>query len=133
VYSHLAPDGRFWPGGASNVGAGLVGEEFGSADLDQLQRQAAALGPAPAIRYPLPGVGERFPFRHPAAVGFQLGQATTPAAAFRTLLEGVAFAERLGLEALADSGCSSARIGSPVAAAATTCGTGSEPRCSIGR
>jgi xylulokinase len=104
VYSHYAPDGRFWPGGASNVGAGLVGEEFASADLDQLQRQAAALGPAPAIRYPLPGIGERFPFRHPDAVGFQLGQATTPAAAFRTLLEGVAFAERLGLEALADSG-----------------------------
>jgi xylulokinase len=104
VYSHYAPDGRFWPGGASNVGAGLVKDEFGSADLDQLQQQAATLGPATAVRYPLPGVGERFPFQHPDAVGFQLGETATPAAAFRTLLEGVAFTERLGLEALGASG-----------------------------
>ncbi len=33
VYSHLAPDGRFWPGGASNVGAGVLAREFPGRDL----------------------------------------------------------------------------------------------------
>lgn len=100
VYSHLAPDGRFWPGGASNVGAGLIRTEFPGADLAELDAGAERAGPASSVRYPLPGKGERFPFSHPDATGFRLGGASTRGQDFRALLEGAAFAERLGLDAL---------------------------------
>jgi len=103
VYSHYGPDGLFWPGGASNVGARLVREEFGGHDLDQLERLGAARGPADAVRYPLPGTGERFPFSRADARGFTLGTADG-VHAYRTLLEGVAFVERLGLRVLHDRG-----------------------------
>ncbi|MEP9381056.1 FGGY-family carbohydrate kinase [Nocardioides cheoyonin] len=107
LYSHLAPDGRWWPGGASNVGAGPVRDEFGGADpgrLAELEALAAAHGPAEAVRYPLRGTGERFPFATPAARGFLLGEVPDESGAYRALLEGVAYVERLGLEALADHG-----------------------------
>ncbi len=104
VYSHYAPDGRFWPGGASNVGAGLIRTEFPGEDLDRLGAAAERHGPADAVRYPLPGIGERFPFHRPDAEGFLVGRADTVTERYRTLLEGVAFTERLGLEALASLG-----------------------------
>lgn len=104
VYSHYAPDGRFWPGGASNVGSGLIREEFMGENLDQLGAAAERSGPADAVRYPLPRVGERFPFNRPDAEGFLVGRADTVVERYRTLLEGVAFTERLGLEALASLG-----------------------------
>lgn len=107
VYSHLAPDGRWWPGGASNVGAVAVREEFHATAperLGELEAAAAAHGPARVVRYPLRGAGERFPFAHAAARGFQVGETRSEAAAYRALLEGVAFLERLGLETLAERG-----------------------------
>ena len=110
LYSHYAPDGRWWPGGASNVGAAPVAEEFGATDparLAELEHLAAAHGPAAGVRYPLRGVGERFPFATPTARGFWVGDQAArgdEATAYRTLLEGVAFLERLGLETLAARG-----------------------------
>jgi len=100
VYSHYAPDGSYWPGGASNVGADVIRSEFGNRDLTELEALAERHGVASAVRYPLSTVGERFPFNRPKAEGFILGETTTPGAAYRAFLEGVAFAERLGLEAL---------------------------------
>lgn len=99
VYSHYAPDGKFWPGGASNVGAGLLRTEYGDADLASLDRSAEPLRPD-AVRYPLPSRGERFPFTAPDAVGLTDGEVPDRASAYRVLLEGVAFTERLGLETL---------------------------------
>jgi xylulokinase len=104
LYSHYAPDGRFWPGGASNVGARLVTEEFPGQELDALERAGCEHGPATTVRYPLPSAGERFPFDRPEAVGFSVGRPGTGADAYRALLEGVAFVERLGLETLRRSG-----------------------------
>jgi D-ribulokinase len=104
VYSHYAPDGRYWPGGSSNVGARLVRTEFDEDDLGRLNAVAERLGPADAVRYPLPGVGERFPFNRSDAEGFLVGQAWSIDQRYRTLLEGVAFVERLGLETLASLG-----------------------------
>ena len=103
VYSHLAPDGSWWAGGASNVGARPVTTELGGtspAALAALEQEAASGGPATAVAYPLRGTGERFPFSSPDATGFVLGDAGDPAAAYRTFLEGVAFVERLGLDVL---------------------------------
>lgn len=99
VYSHYAPNGRFWPGGASNVGAGLLRAEYGDDELPALDRAAEAQRPD-AVRYPLPGRGERFPFTDPDAVGFVDGATPDRVSAYRVLLEGVAFTERLGLETL---------------------------------
>lgn len=107
VYSHYAPDGHFWPGGSSNVGARLVQVEFPDDDLDRLNEAAERSEPATAVRYPLAGVGERFPFHRPDAVGFVLGppgNGATTVERYRTLLEGVAFVERLGLETLTSLG-----------------------------
>lgn len=105
VYSHFAPDGRYWPGGASNAGGGLVRSEFSGQDPDRLADAAAAAGPSSAVRYPLPSRGERFPVADRMFGGFLLGQDPT----YRTLLEGVAFIERLGLETLVAVGVPSTR------------------------
>jgi len=116
VYSHVAPDGAFWAGGASNTGAGVL--RFGpTADLDVRAADAAAdlLGPAPVIAYPLSRPGERFPVADPAFPGFLVDLAGVPSdvadpiARFRAVLEGVAFVERRGLERLAALGVSGGR------------------------
>ena len=59
VYSHLAPDGRYWAGGASNAGAGVLEAEFPGEDLAALDQRVADTV-AGYVRYPLVA-GERFP------------------------------------------------------------------------
>ena len=104
VYSHLAPDGRWWPGGASNTGAGVLG----AGDVAAADSDAARRGPSPWTAYPLPGTGERFPFVRPDATGFLLGPGSpTVLERHRAQLDGVAYVERLGLERLAALGVSS--------------------------
>jgi sugar (pentulose or hexulose) kinase len=100
IYSHRHPDGWWLPGGASNTGGSAVQAED-PADLD---RRAAARGPAGTVAYPLGGTGERFPFVAPDARGFRLGDAHDDVDRHRSALEGVAFLERLGYAHLADVG-----------------------------
>jgi sugar (pentulose or hexulose) kinase len=108
VYSHLAPDGLWWPGGASNTGAGILAAEGGVPDLAGADADAARQGPSPWTAYPLPGTGERFPFVRPDATGFVLGPASPSALErHRARLDGVAYVERLGLERLAALGVAS--------------------------
>jgi sugar (pentulose or hexulose) kinase len=94
VYSHRHPDGGWLPGGASNVGAGSIPEEFRdhSAAFDAA---AEAFEPAGAVAYPLVSRGERFPFVRPDAEGFLLGRPRSRADRYAALLQGVAFVERL--------------------------------------
>ena len=109
VYSHLAPDGRWWPGGASNTGAGILAADGEVADLAAADVDAARMGPSPWTAYPLRGTGERFPFVRPDATGFLLGPGSPSALErHRAWLDGVAFVERLGLERLAALGVASA-------------------------
>lgn len=112
TYSHLAPDGRWWPGGASSTGAGVLSEEFPDADLAELDRHAAAHEPASVATYPLAGVGERFPFTRPDARGFTLGTPRGDADRYAAILQGVAFVERLCLDHLTTLG---APVTGPVA------------------
>lgn len=98
VYSHRSPDGSWWPGGASSAGAGALAAEFGDADLATLDQAAAEREPADCLRYPLTGVGERFPFRCADAVGFTVGTPRDDIDRYAALLQGVAFVERLSLE-----------------------------------
>jgi len=109
VYSHFGPDGSWWPGGASNVGAGILAEDFAGADLVALDEAARRHGPATVLRYPLRGFGERFPIADPAMVGFSVGGRGAGIDGdriddYRGVLDGVAFTERLGLEVLARLG-----------------------------
>lgn len=104
IYSHCAPDGSWWPGGASNAGAGVLAGTLAHADLAALDQAAAAQGPADALRYPLSGVGERFPIADPTFVGWTVGAPRDRIEAHRAVLEGVAFVERLGLERLQSLG-----------------------------
>ncbi|MCZ2830853.1 FGGY family carbohydrate kinase [Modestobacter sp. VKM Ac-2986] len=114
VYSHRAPDGSWWPGGASNTGAGVLAVDGGVPDLAAADAAADAAGPSRWTGYPLSGTGERFPFARPDATAFLLpppGARTahpTPHERHRTWLDGVAFVERLGLERLAELGVGSA-------------------------
>jgi D-ribulokinase len=106
VYSHRAPDGLWWPGGASNSGAGAIGPTFRDAgrDLEDWGRDAVAGGPSSVVGYPLSGAGERFPFTDPKATSFFSAAPASRVEEYRTLLEGVAFVERLGLETLEAAG-----------------------------
>ncbi|MFB2585797.1 FGGY-family carbohydrate kinase [Herbiconiux liukaitaii] len=111
IYSHVAPDGLFWPGGASNTGAGVL-RSGATADIDPAERSAAVAGrgPSPIVSYPLARRGERFPIADAAFAGFDVlfDGASVPGdtapddadARFRAVYEGVAFVERLGLERL---------------------------------
>jgi sugar (pentulose or hexulose) kinase len=95
VYSHRSPDGNWLPGGASSVGAGILSAEFPNRDLDQLSALAAEHELANAITYPLAGRGERFPFDAPDACKFTLGKPRDDVDRFASLLQGIAFVERL--------------------------------------
>lgn len=100
VYSHRHPGGWWLPGGASSTGGRALAGGFPGRDLRDLDRRAAARGPAGCVIYPLVGRGERFPFAVPQAEGFQLGVAADEVERYRAVLEGVAFVERLGYERL---------------------------------
>lgn len=104
LYSHRAPDGRWWPGGASNVGAGVLTAAFPGADLAALDAAAGRHGPAGVCCYPLTRRGERFPFARPDAAGFWTGEPRDPVEEHRALLESVAFTERLALAVLGRAG-----------------------------
>jgi sugar (pentulose or hexulose) kinase len=95
IYSHLAPDGKWLPGGASSTGAGIITKLFGKEDLKNLETQAAKEGPTDLVIYPLHSQGERFPFTAPAAEYFQLGTPRDSVELYRAILQGVAFLERL--------------------------------------
>lgn len=95
VYSHRSPDGHWLPGGASSVGAGILAVRFPRTDLDALSAQAATLGPAGAVAYPLAGRGERFPFHSLDAEGFVLGEPRDDIDHSAAILQGVGFVERL--------------------------------------
>lgn len=98
IYSHRHPGGWWLPGGASNTGGRALQVRFPGADLPALDRAAAERGPACMVTYPLVGQGERFPFSSAEARGFSLGQPADEVELYRSLLEGVAFVERLGYE-----------------------------------
>lgn len=104
VYSHRGPDGSWWPGAASNVGAGVLAGTITQSALPAMDAAAAASGPATVLRYPLRGIGERFPVADPSFTGWQLGTPRDAVDAHRAVLEGVAFTERYGLERLARLG-----------------------------
>lgn len=115
IYSHVGPDGRFWAGGASNSGAGLLSTGITAGiDLAAQSDAVAAAGRSNLVTYPLPRRGERFPVSSRSFAGFCVdgtgapARADDPIAWIRAVYEGVAFVERLGLSRLEALG---ARVG----------------------
>lgn len=104
IYSHRSPDGMWLPGGASNIGAGIIAKEFKVEDLPNLNRCAETAPPSGIIMYPLSGRGERFPFANPDATSFTLGAIDSDDTRYRAILEGIACTERLCVDVMAISG-----------------------------
>lgn len=104
LYSHRHPDGWWLPGGASNTGGGSLASRFPRERMDDLDRQAAGRGPSATVCYPLSGTGERFPFDAPDAEEVWTAAPQDEVDAYRAVLEGVAFVERLAYQRLGDLG-----------------------------
>jgi sugar (pentulose or hexulose) kinase len=94
VYSHRSPDGNWLPGGASSVGAGILGKHFPGRDLEAMNQKAAE-HESDVVVYPLLSKGERFPFQASEAEGFMLGAPRDEIDLYAALLQGVGFMERL--------------------------------------
>ena len=101
-YSHLMPEGRWLGGAASNLG-GISFEKY-QADIKQWDAKAAAHGPASIATYPLVGTGERFPVANKDLKVLATGAPKDEADGYRSILEGIAFAERLAFETLEKAG-----------------------------
>jgi sugar (pentulose or hexulose) kinase len=104
LYSHRHPDGWWLPGGASNTGGGSLATRFPRDAMADLDRRAAAHGPAGAVCYPLSGRGERFPFVAADAEELWTTEPADEVDTYRAVLEGVAFVERLALDRLRELG-----------------------------
>lgn len=103
VYAHRAPfEGGWYPGGASNSGAGAISKLLPGRDLTALTTQLNLTGAAP-IAYPLNGRGERFPFVASDAVAL-LPESGDDVTVFSAILHGVAYVERLAFDLLAMTG-----------------------------
>ena len=93
AYSHPAPAGGWFLGGASSSGAGVLSRVLPGADLGELTVQAQLL-PRRTVGYPLSSErGERFPFVASAATAFW--GVSGDAALFDSMLRGCAAIERL--------------------------------------
>ncbi|WP_167132993.1 FGGY-family carbohydrate kinase [Paramicrobacterium chengjingii] len=114
VYSHRAPHGDYWfPGGASNVGAGALTAIFPDADLAALDASVGERTAAITPSYPLTRRGERFPFLSADAAGFALMpdsrrlddlRTLTLEAGVESVWAGVACVERLCFDMLTKHG-----------------------------
>lgn len=104
IYCHSHPDGYWLPGAASNVGGECLVRLFRPEALAELDRAAAELFPKDILVYPLVRRGERFPFVHPSAEGFMLGEPRSEAERYAAHLEGVALVERWGLDVMHEAG-----------------------------
>lgn len=104
VYSHRSPDGLWLPGGASSTGAGILTQKFRREDLVKLDSAAEGYEPSTVVSYPLASKGERFPFMSAAAHGFTSGTPRDEADHYASLLQGVAYVERLSFDYLSSIG-----------------------------
>src|SRR5690606_15732905 len=96
LYNHRHPMGYWMPGGAGNIGADWVTQEF-TGQLDRLNKSAEKLIPTAYINYPLRQKGERFPFIAPHAEGFE-PFGLSPEERYTANMEGVAYVERYAFE-----------------------------------
>lgn len=110
LYSHRHPSGCFLPGGAGNAGGdgikSILDTTFdnSSLDLNHMADQCHSSKISSYLTYPLPIVGERYPFVDDAFAPFTTFSGKDPVALYRSCLEGAAFVERWGYEVLSTLG-----------------------------
>ena len=103
-YSHLLPRDRYLAGGASNIG-GISYKEFAS-DIDNWNQKATDFGVANMVCYPLPAVGERFPFLSTQMPKLESNLASGEVERYRAILEAIAFTEKYAYDLLEKAGAS---------------------------
>jgi D-ribulokinase len=96
IYNHRHPDGYWMPGGAGNIGADWVTDQF-SQDFEKLTEESRSIIPTGKMTYPLLQKGERFPFIAPMARGF-IDDKISRLEQFTSSMEGVAYIERFAYE-----------------------------------
>lgn len=116
-YSHRLPSGEWMLGGAGNIGGRTLNAAANGADFDALNAAAEALIPTGVRCYPLPGVGERFPFVKPDCQPFYIGN-VFGGRLYPAVMEGVGFAEKLAFDRMAALGCP---VGEVIYAAGGAC------------
>ena len=101
-YSHLLPSNRYLLGGASNIG-GVSYQKY-EGDLENLNKQAAEIGAANFITYPLPVTGERFPIKSSSITNLISAKPESDVMEYRGILEGIAFTEKYAYDLLQKAG-----------------------------
>ena len=119
VYSHRAPHDSLWfPGGASNIGAGAITSALPSIELTGASARLSGLGDRLGCiptSYPLVGIGERFPVIRPGARGFVIVDGVDhslveaalmldPDLLLASIMLGIACVERLSFDTMARAG-----------------------------
>ena len=111
VYCHRHPDGRWLPGGASNVGGECLVKLFPGAEYATLDESVFGLMPSGYVCYPLVRRGERMPFVQPNAQGYFPDCQAGSQELYTACLEGVAYVERWCYEVVEELG---ARVGDAI-------------------
>ncbi len=96
--------GRWLVGGASNSGAGVLGQFFSPAQLAELSRQIDPSRPTGLELRPLPGRGERFPVDDPDLEPILGPRPVSDVHFLQALLEGLAAIEQAGWQRLSSLG-----------------------------
>lgn len=103
VYSHLGPDGWWFPGAASNAGARILSSWATATELADLASSSVVTSQVDAV-YPLLGRGERFPFADGDFAPWSR-RFTSPSDRYAAEVLGIAFVERWGCDVLVGQGC----------------------------
>jgi len=101
-YSHLLPKNRYLAGGASNIG-GISYKEF-AGDIDNWNQKATDFGVANMVCYPLPAIGERFPFLSSQMTKVESNPVSGEIERYRAILEAIAFTEKYAYDLLEQAG-----------------------------
>lgn len=105
IYSHRIGD-QWLAGGASNSGGGVLLQFFTPQQLAELTPLLRPDVPTGLDYYPLPGIGERFPFADSTLVSRLTPRPADDAMFYQAILEGTAAVEALGYRRLAELGAS---------------------------
>lgn len=100
-YSHYLADGYWLLGGASNLG-GISYRDFNQ--LNKLGMQINLEDKNEIVCYPLAQIGERFPIKNGQMKAIWSENPKNKLTRFRSILEGIGYAEKLGYELLARAG-----------------------------
>ena len=116
-YSHRLPSGEWLLGGTGTIGGRVLNGCTGGKSFDEMNAVSEKLIPTGVRCYPLPGIGERFPFVKADCAPFYIGD-ITGGRLYPAVMEGVGFAERLAYDKMIALGCA---VGDTICATGGAC------------